>query len=129
MNTAKKRYIAWFIPTMLTYVAAVAGVTWLFNTQPPAPPISYLFALAPALPVLGLIAVIGRYLVQETDEFVRLRLVISLLIALGFTLSFCAGWGFLEIYAGVPKIGLFNVVWIFFGAQLIGSAVTSWWYR
>ncbi len=52
MNEAKKRYLTWFIPTMLAYVAAVLGVTWLFNNQPPAPPLSYLFAILPAVPVL-----------------------------------------------------------------------------
>jgi hypothetical protein len=129
MNAAKKRYITWFIPTMLAYVAAVLGVTWLFNTQPPTAPLSYLLALLPALPVLGVIAIIGRYLAEESDEFVRMRQVTGLLIAIGLTLSFCATWGFLEIYAGVPIVGLFNVVWIFFGAMGLGSAVTAWWYR
>jgi hypothetical protein len=113
----------------LAYVAAVAGVSLLFSYQPPAPPLSYLFALLPAAPVLGIIAIIGRYLAEETDEFVRMRQVVGLLIAVGLTLSFCAGWGFLEIYADAPKIGLFNVVWMFFGAQLIGGAITAWWYR
>jgi hypothetical protein len=129
MNAARKRYIAWFVPTMLAYVASVIGVTWVFNTQPPAPPLSYLLAILPAVPVLGVIAIIGRYLIEETDEFVRMRQVVGLLISIGLTLSFCAAWGFLEIYADVPKIGLFNVVWGFFGAQLIGSLITSWWYR
>lgn len=129
MNAAKKRYITWFIPTMLVYVVAVLGVTWLFNNNPPAAPLSYLFAILPAVPVLGVIAIIGRYLAQETDEFVRMRQVVGLLIAVGLTLAFCAAWGFLEIYADVPKVGLFNVVWIFFGGMGIGSAVTAWWYR
>lgn len=129
MNAAKKRYIAWFIPTMLAYVVAVLGVTWLFNTQPPSAPLSYLFALLPALPVLGVIAILGRYLAEESDEFVRMRQVTGLLIAIGLTLSFCAVWGFLEIYAGAPNVGLFNVVWIFFGGMGLGNAVTAWWYR
>ncbi len=76
-----------------------------------------------------MIAIIGRYLAQESDEFVRMRQVIGLLIAVGLTLSFCAAWGFLEIYADVPKVALFNVVWIFFGAMGLGNAVTAWWYR
>jgi hypothetical protein len=58
-----------------------------------------------------------------------MRHVTGLLIGIGLTLSFCATWGFLEIYAGVPAIGLFNVVWIFFGAMGIGGAITAWWYR
>lgn len=129
MSTARRRYIAWFIPTMVAYVIAVLGVTWVFNNQPPAPPLSYALALLPALPILGVIALLGRYLARETDEFVRMRHVTGLLIAIALTLSFCATWGFLEIYAGVPSVGIFNVVWIFFGAMGLGNGITGWWYR
>lgn len=129
MSTARKRYMARFIPTMLFYVVAVLGVTWLFKNQPPAAPLSYVLALIPAIPVIGVFLIIGRYLIEETDEFVRMRHVIGLLIGIGLTLSFCAAWGFLEFYVDVPKIGLFHAVWMFFGAMGIGNGITSWWYR
>jgi hypothetical protein len=129
MDAAKKRYIAWFIPTMIAYTLAVLGVTWLFNNQPPSPPLSYVIALIPALPVLGVFAILARYLAEETDEFVRMRQVTGLLIGMGLTLSFCTVWGFLEFYVDVPKIGIFHTVWIFFGGMGLGNAVTAWWYR
>ncbi len=129
MNTAKRRYIAWFILTMVVYTVAVLGVTWLFINQPPAPPFSYAIALIPALPVLAVFAILGRYLAEETDEFVRMRQVTGLLIAIGLTLSFCTTWGFLEFYVDVPKIAIFHAVWIFFGAMGIGNGITAWWYR
>lgn len=129
MSTARRRYIAWFIPTMLAYVVAVLGVTWMFTNHPPAAPVSYAIALLPAFPVLGVIAILGRYLAEETDEFIRMRHVTGLLIAIALTLSFCATWGFLEIYVDVPKVGIFHVVWIFFGAMGLGNGITAWWYR
>lgn len=129
MNAARRRYLARFFPTMAAYVVGVLAVTWIFNNQPPEGPLKYALAILPALPILVLIAIMGRYLVEETDEFVRMRHAMQLLIAIGLTLSFCAAWGFLEIYAGVPAIGLFNVVWGFFGAQIIAGPIVSFWYR
>ena len=129
MNAARRRYLARFTPMMVAYVASVMGVTWVFNNQPPEGVLKYALAILPALPILGVIAIMGRYLVEETDEFVRMRHAMVLLVSIGLTLSFCAAWGFLEIYAGVPAIGLFNVVWGFFGAQLISSPIVNWWYR
>jgi hypothetical protein len=129
MNPAQRRYMSRFIPTMVAYVVATIAVTWLFAHEPPQGPIRYLIALLPSIPILGIFLVIGRYLAEETDEFIRMRQVMALLIAIGLTLSFCATWGFLENYEVVPTIGVFNVVWGFFGAQLVSGAVVSLWYR
>ena len=128
-NPAQRRYLYRFFPAMTAYVVSVAGVSWLFDTYSLDGAERYAVAALPALPIIAVLYVIGRYLLEETDEFVRLRLMISIIVALGLTLSFCATWGFLEIYADVPKIGLFNVVWGFFAAQLVGGAIVSWWYR
>ena len=128
MNAAKRRYLARFWPVMVTYVAAVVGVSYWFNSAPPSGALKYAVAVLPALPIIGVFIVLGRYLVEETDEFIRLRQMIALLLAIGLTLTFCAVWGFLEIYADVPQIGLFNVVWVFFLNFGIGSAAAKWWF-
>lgn len=128
MNAAKRRYLARFWPVMVLYVAAVFGVSYWFNSAPPSGALKYAVAVLPALPIIGVFIVLGRYLVEETDEFVRLRQMIALLLAIGLTLTFCAVWGFLEIYADVPQIGLFNVVWVFFLNFGIGSAAAKWWF-
>jgi len=129
MNAAKRKYVARFWPVMTVYVIAVFAVSWAFNDAPPDGALRYVLAVLPALPILGVFYVMGRYLIEETDEFVRLRQTIAMLIGVAITLSFCAVWGFLEIYADVPKIGLFNVVWGFFLSFGIGSAIMKWWYR
>ena len=128
MNAAKRRYLARFWPVMVLYVAAVFGVSYWFNSAPPSGALKYAVAVLPALPIIGVFIVLGRYLVEETDEFVRLRQMIALLLAIGLTLTFCAVWGFLEIYADVSQIGLFNVVWVFFLNFGIGSAAAKWWF-
>ena len=129
MNTAKRNYLARFWPVMVLYVLAVFGVSYWFNTSPPDGVLKYLLAIVPALPIIAVFFVMGRYLVEETDEFVRLRQMIALLLGIGITLTFCVIWGFLEIYADVPRIGLFNIVWGFFLSFGIGHGVANWWFR
>lgn len=129
MNAAKRNHLARFWPVMALYVVAVFGVSYWFAAHPPEGILKYFLAILPALPIVGVFFVLGRYLIEETDEFIRLRQMISLLLGIGLTLSFCVVWGFLEIYARVPSIGLFNVVWGFFLSYGIGSAIAHWWFR
>ena len=83
MNTAKRNYLARFWPVMIVYVLAVFGVSYWFNTSPPEGVLKYLLAIIPALPIVGVFFVMGRYLIEETDEFVRLRQMIALLLGWG----------------------------------------------
>jgi len=99
-NPARKRYIARFIPTMAVYVAAIFTVSWVFNRYEPTGPIAWGLALLPALPLLAIIAIMGVYLSEEGDEFIRKILVESMLWGVGLTLAIMTVWGFLEIYAG-----------------------------
>jgi hypothetical protein len=55
-----------------------------------------LFALLPTLPILGMIWAMGRYLVDETDEFLRHRAALAALIGLGVLLAVSTFVGFLE---------------------------------
>ena len=129
MSAAKRRYQVRFWPIMIAYVGAVLGVTWLFNNQPPEGPIKFALAVLPALPIVAILWAIGRYLIEETDEFVRMQTVVGLLIAMGLTLSFCAIWGFLEIYHLVETIGVFNISWGFFAAMGAGTLIVRLLYR
>jgi hypothetical protein len=51
----------------------------------PSVVLMYLLAILPAIPVIGVIAVVGRYLARENDEFVRMMVVQALLWGLGIT--------------------------------------------
>ena len=58
--------------------------------------LEYLVAILPALPIIGIFGAIGRYLVEEQDEYVRMLMVRQTLWASGFTLSVATIWGFLD---------------------------------
>lgn len=106
-NPAQKRYIARFIPTMAVYVISIFTVSWVFNRYEPSGPLAWGLALLPALPLLAVIAIMGLYLREEGDEFVRNVLVESMLWGVGLTLAIMTVWGFLEIYADAPRLPAF----------------------
>jgi len=106
-NPAQKRYIIRFMPTMAVYVASIFAVTWVFNRYEPTGPAAWALALLPALPLLAVIAIIGVYLHEEADEFIRNVLVEAMLWGMGLTLAIMTVWGFLEIYAETPRLPAF----------------------
>ncbi|WP_419255021.1 hypothetical protein ACN2C6_06095 [Caulobacter sp. ErkDOM-YI] len=120
MNTsttaAGRRYIARFIPAMLAYVVVLSGALWAISTLEPTGPLLWVLAIAPALPVIAVIAIMGLYLIEETDEFIRSVLVQSMLWGVGITLSACTAWGFLENADVVPHIPLYLVFPLFCGS-------------
>jgi hypothetical protein len=46
----------------------------------------YLIAVSPALPVAAMMAVVGRYVARETDEYIKTMVTQAVLWAVGFTL-------------------------------------------
>jgi uncharacterized YccA/Bax inhibitor family protein len=106
-SPAVKRYLRRFIPTMIAYVAVIFAVSWIFRTFDPTGPLAWALAVLPAIPILVVIAVMGLYMKEEGDEFVRNLLVESMLWGMGLTLSVMTVWGFAEIYAEAPKLPSF----------------------
>ena len=129
-KAAYRRYLWRFFPTMLAYVGIVYAVSWLFdNHQAPQGTLGYALAVLPALPVIGVIIIMGLYIVEETDEFMRMRHVMALLLGMGLMLSVTVAWGFLEIYTHVAPL---NAFWIFPGfcmAWGFSSGILAMVYR
>ena len=100
---ASRRYLWRFTPAMIAYVILILSVTaWLKGPHPPSGGLLYAAAVAPALPLLVVIWAMGRYLVEETDEYLRARQVQSILWGAGVMLAVATVWGFLESVGGVP---------------------------
>jgi hypothetical protein len=121
-NPAFKRYIRCFIPTMIVYVLTVMGVSSILGEpgEPTGVP-AYALAILPALPIIAVFWIMGRYLVEETDEYLRLLMVRQMLVATGFTMSLATLWGFLEIFVDAPHIPLFFVPVTWFAGLGVGS--------
>lgn len=128
-SPAMKRHQQRVWPVLAIYAAVLAAVLWLFQTHPPSGVLKYLAALAPAVPLIAVVWLFGRYVYEEQDEFRRWQAILSLLIALGLVLSVCIVWGFLEALAGLPHVPLYHVATFFVVAQTLASIVVSLRYR
>jgi hypothetical protein len=129
MSPAAKRYLARFFPAMTAYVVVLYASLWWIRHQSPQGPLLWALGIAPALPVIAVIAVMGLYLVEEQDEFVRSTLVQAMLWGIGVTLAGCTAWGFLENVGLVPHLPLYLVFVIFCGAMGLAQPLVRWRYR
>ena len=118
---AWKRYNWRVVWLSLLYAAALLIAVYGFKHHLLSGDLAYGVAVLPALPIIGIFAAIGRYLVEEHDEYVRMLMVRQTLWASGFALSLATIWGFLESFglAGHIESYYIAVAW-FFGLGLGG---------
>jgi hypothetical protein len=117
-SKAERRYIYRLAPTMIAYVAFLFLAQWIFHHHHPTGLLAYLLAILPALPIIGSLAIVGLYIAEESDEFLRSILVESMLWGLGGALSVGTVWGFVEEFTNAPHLSIFYVYvffWIFMG--------------
>ncbi len=119
LTPATKAYTRRFMVAMSTYIGAVCGVTWVFNSglvsrTDGLPVLVYAVAALPALPIFAMIWTLWRFL-EESDEYIRFLTTKRIVLAAGGLLAFVTLWGFLEIYAKAPDFPLFLCLPLFFG--------------
>ncbi|OYW26588.1 MAG: hypothetical protein B7Z44_15325 [Caulobacter sp. 12-67-6] len=129
MSAAMRRYLTRFFPAMLAYVGVLIGSLWMIRNQDPQGPLLWLLAIAPAVPIIAVIAIMGLYLIEETDEFTRAMLAQAMLWGIGVTLAVCTAWGFLENVELVPHLPMFMVFPMFCIAMGVAQPLVRWRYR
>ena len=116
---AWKRYNWRVIWLSLIYATFLLPAVYGFKHKLIPEALQYLVAILPALPIIGIFFAIGRYLVEEQDEYVRMLMVRQTLWASGFALSVATIWGFLENF---DLVGHADGYWVcvawFFGLGL-----------
>jgi hypothetical protein len=120
-TSAWKRYNWRVIWLSLLYGAFLIPAVYGFKHQLIPHPIAYLVAILPALPIIGIFGVIGRYLVEEQDEYVRMLMVRQILWASAFTLSLATTWGFLDNFGLVNRIDGYWIVCVWYVGLGLGS--------
>src|SRR4051812_404730 len=95
-TSAWKRYNWRVVWLSLAYAALLLPAVYGFKHGLVPGAVQYLVAVLPALPIIGIFVAIGRYLVEEQDEYVRMLMVRQTLFASAFALSVATVWGFLE---------------------------------
>jgi hypothetical protein len=117
-NQAVKRYNQRFFATMPFYVGFLLGTIYVLKHNHPGPIATVLLSILPSLPILAIILIVGLYIKEETDEFLRSVYLQALLWTTGVTLAVSSVWGFLEMFSHLPHIPIFYTFpafWFLFG--------------
>ncbi len=122
---ALKRYNKRVIWLSLVYVIFLFAAVYGFNHELLHGAAAFMAAVLPALPIIGVFGAIGRYLVEEPDEYVRMLMVRQSLWASGFALSVATVWGFLESFELVGHIDAYYVAVLWFGGLGIGACINK----
>ncbi len=118
-SPAMKRYNGRVVRLSLLYGLLLLLATYGFKHQLLHGGVAYLAAILPALPIIGIFGAMGRYLVEEQDEYVRMLLVRQTLWASAFVLSVATTWGFLDNFGLVGHAdGYWVAILWFFGLGL-----------
>jgi hypothetical protein len=107
---AINRYNLRMMAASLAYVAGLLIAVWVFNRFQPEPSIVFAISLLPTVPALAMIFFMFRYIVEETDEYLRHRASLASLIGLGLVLGLGTIWGFMETFGLVPHVWAWWVV-------------------
>jgi hypothetical protein len=103
-SPAARRYQRRFMTAMSVYVFLIISAVGAFRYFKPDGVLAYGLAIAPALPLIAAIGVIGLYLREETDEFERAVQTEAALWATGGMLAIATSWGFLEMFGLVQHV-------------------------
>jgi hypothetical protein len=116
-----KRYNWRVIWLSLLYAAFLLTAIFGFKHRLFGGLMAYVAAVLPALPIIGIFAAMGRYLVEERDEYVRMLMVRQSLWASAFALSVATIWGFLESFDMVGHVDSYSVAIVWFFGLGMGS--------
>ncbi|MHA6717927.1 hypothetical protein ACX40Y_00625 [Sphingomonas sp. RS6] len=123
---AARRYVKRFIPTMIAYVVAVIGASLAVDRIEPAGVALVVLSILPALPILALLVVIGLYVREETDEYLRQRIVTAMLIGIGAVLAVASVLGFLQIYRAIGQVDVFWAFPVWCGVWGLAQCIMTW---
>jgi hypothetical protein len=122
---AGKRYQRRVMVTMSLYVALLFAAVLIVKHEHPHGWLLYTIALVPALPILAMMGALARYLQEETDEYLRLVTMRSLLVGTAALLGVVVVNDFLRAISGAEAIPPFSSWVIFFVAFGVAQAVQT----
>jgi hypothetical protein len=99
---------------MSLYIVVLFSCLKLVKVFPAHGWVLYSLAMLPAIPVLAVLVFLARYLKEETDEYLRMLTVRSLLVAAGALLATIVVNDFLRVIAHGSAIAPFVCFVVFF---------------
>src|SRR3954462_4936754 len=120
-SPAMRRYVLRLSAAMGAYIVTLAAALRFVGGHMVTGPFAYLLALLPGISIAGVFWAIGRLMVEEKDEYIRMLFVRQSLVATGFTPSVTTMWGFLENFDLVPHVDAFYIAVLWFFGLGLGS--------
>lgn len=124
-SPALRRYNRRILTLSLIYAVCLFGAVYSFQHRLLTGPLAWPVALAPALAVIGFFVTVGRYLVEEQDEYLRFQMTRQALIATGFAMTIATAWGFLENFGLVPHVYAYYAAILWFAGLGVGAVVNA----
>jgi hypothetical protein len=119
------RYNRRILAASFGYVLGLGIAIALWNNYELSGPVVFAIALLPTLPTFAMIWAMGRYLVEEQDEYLRYRMVRAAIMSLGGVLAIGIFWGFLEMFELVPHIW----AWWVLPVWAVGLGLAQLWMK
>ena len=130
MAKSEKRYLLRLAVFMALYVALLWPVNWAHRHDAmPQVPWLYLAAITPALPVLGAIWAMLRFLSEEEDEYRRYLRVRGFIWATGLAIGIMTVWGFLQEFAQVAPLPGMYPFFVFIVSVGFVQGLVAWWAK
>lgn len=123
-SPAARRYARRLFVAMAAYLVTLALAVAFVRDGGVTGPLAWPLALLPGLSVASIFWIIGRLLVEENDEYLRMLLVRQALFASGFALSVATLWGFLDTFGLVPRLPAFYLAVLWFLGLGLGNCWT-----
>ena len=126
-SPAMGRYNRRMLTAGAIYVVGLFTAIWVHDELHPNGLAAFAVASLPSIGVLWMVWAMGRLLAEETDEYLRHRMVRSSLFGLGTLLTLATIWGFFEQFDLVPHVPTWAAVPVF--ALGLGVANCTRWGR
>lgn len=118
---AQRRYVKRVALFASAYLVVLALQVMVLEDANPSLSVRVGISVLPGLAVLGIFWAIGRLIVEEQDEFIRMLIVRQTLVATALALGFATLWGFLEVGEVVPHLEAYWFAVAFFFGQFVGA--------
>ena len=122
-SAAKRRYQRDSLRWMAVYLVVLAGSALMVRHEALRGWELYFWSVLPSIPVLGVVWRMGRYLREETDEYLRLLTMQAILVGAGLLVAVLMVSDFLRGFANMGALPPFVDFIIFCG----GMAATQAW--
>ena len=95
-GAAQKRYIKRVMLFTSLYLIVLALFVSVEASGNVPEALRVVLGVLPGLAIIGVFWAVGRLIIEEQDEFMRMLVIRQSLVATGFALSLASVWGFLE---------------------------------